>query len=55
MTAGAIPVEDASDYAIVFNLTRANDLGINIPEPLLTAADQVYKEDDEQPAVAQKQ
>lgn len=54
--AGQIPVEDAADYAIVFNLKRANSLHINIPEPLLTAADQVYKEEDDgQPAVAQKQ
>lgn len=41
--AGAIPVEDAADYAIVFNLKRALGLGIEIPKPLLTAADQVYK------------
>ena len=43
--AGAIPVEDAADYAIVFNLKRALGLGIEIPKPLLTAADQVYKPD----------
>lgn len=51
-SAGAIPIEDAADYAIVFNLKRANELGINIPEPLLTAADQVYRP---KPEVAQKQ
>jgi len=43
--AGTIPVEDAADYAIVFNLKRAMELGIEIPKPLLTAADQVYKPD----------
>lgn len=40
--AGMIPVEDAEDYAIVFNLDRATALGIDIPKPLLTAADRVY-------------
>ena len=45
--AGTIPIEDASDYAIVFNLERANALGVNIPEPLLTAADEVYRADGE--------
>jgi ABC-type uncharacterized transport system substrate-binding protein len=44
--AGDIPIEDASDYAIVFNQKRAKSLGIDIPKPLLTAADQVYKSDD---------
>jgi hypothetical protein len=42
--AGELPIEDARDYAIVFNLKRANALGISIPEPLLTAADHVYHE-----------
>jgi len=41
--AGDIPIEDAMDYAIVFNLGRAQSLGIDIPKPLLTAADHVYK------------
>ena len=40
---GAIPIEDASDYAIVFNVERATALQIDIPESLLTAADEVYK------------
>lgn len=40
---GEIPIEDAPDYAIVFNLVRARQLGINIPFPLLTAADDVYR------------
>lgn len=45
--ASRIPIEDAPDYAIVFNLQRAGQLGIDIPEPLLTAADHVYR--DERP------
>ena len=42
--AGALPIEDAPDYAIVFNLKRARQLGVEIPVPLLTAADYVYQE-----------
>jgi hypothetical protein len=38
-----LPVEDAPDYAIVFNLARARQLGVDIPQPLLTAADLVYQ------------
>ncbi len=41
--AGDIPIDDAPDYAIVFNLKRARELGIEIPAPLLTAADHVYQ------------
>ncbi|OEU66405.1 MAG: hypothetical protein BA863_07555 [Desulfovibrio sp. S3730MH75] len=41
--AGLIPIEDAPEYAIVFNIKRAKQLGITIPIPLLTAADYVYK------------
>ncbi len=41
--AGNISLEDAPDYAIVFNLKRTKELGIDIPLPLLTAADHVYK------------
>ena len=48
---GLIPIEDASEYAIVFNLQRATNLRIDIPEPLLTAADQVYRPE---PEVAQQ-
>ncbi len=44
-SASLIPIEDAPDYAIVFNLKRAGQLGIDIPEPLLTAADHVYRDD----------
>jgi len=40
--AGSLPIEDAPDYAIVFNKKRAEQLGIEIPVPLLTAADHVY-------------
>jgi len=40
---GNVSIEDAPDYAIVFNLKRAKELGIDIPHPLLTAADHVYK------------
>lgn len=38
-----IPVEDAKRYALVFNLKRARDLGIKIPNDILMAADEVYK------------
>lgn len=41
--AGELPIEDAPEYAIVFNITRAEQLGIEIPSSLLTAADYVYK------------
>jgi ABC-type uncharacterized transport system substrate-binding protein len=41
--AGDLPIEDAKDYAIVFNTSRANALDIVIPDALLTAADHVYK------------
>ncbi len=40
---GKLPIEDAPDYAIVFNLKRAKELGIAIPHPILTAADHVYQ------------
>lgn len=42
---GDLPIEDAPEYAIVFNVKRAHDLGIEIPVALLTAADAVYKDD----------
>lgn len=45
INAGEIPIEDAREYAIVFNLKRARDLGIEIPAHVLTAADYVYKDD----------
>ena len=40
---GTLPIEAAADYAIVFNHKRALDLGVTIPEALLTAADHVYR------------
>ena len=43
--AGDLPIEDAPDYAIVFNLKRAKDLGIEIPARVLAAANAVYKDD----------
>lgn len=41
--AGDLPIEDAPEYAIVFNVDRAKTLNITIPEALLTAADNVYQ------------
>jgi putative ABC transport system substrate-binding protein len=43
--AGDLPIEDAPDYAIVFNLKRAKDLGIEIPPRVLAAANAIYKDD----------
>ena len=40
--AGELPIEDAEDFAIVFNLERAKQLDIQIPEPMLQAADEYY-------------
>ena len=40
--AGDLPIEDAEDFAIVFNLERARQLDIQIPEPMLQAADEYY-------------
>jgi ABC-type uncharacterized transport system substrate-binding protein len=42
--AGDLPIEDAPDYAIVFNVKRASDLGIQIPPRLLSAANAVYRD-----------
>jgi hypothetical protein len=41
--AGDLPIDDAPEYAIVLNVKRAQQLGIEIPIPLLTAADYIYK------------
>jgi len=41
--AGDLAIDDAPEYAIVLNIKRAKQLGIDIPPPLLTAADYVYK------------
>jgi putative ABC transport system substrate-binding protein len=42
---GDLPIEDAPDYAIVFNLKRAHDLGKEISPRVLAAASAVYKDD----------
>jgi len=42
-TAGEIPIEDAKRYALVFNVNRAEDLGIQIPSDILLAADEIYQ------------
>ncbi len=42
--AGDLPIEDAPDYAIVFNVKRAADLGIEIPPRVLAAATAIYKD-----------
>jgi ABC-type uncharacterized transport system substrate-binding protein len=38
---GRIPIEEAQRYALVFNMDRANRLGIQIPEDVLMAADEI--------------
>ena len=40
---GIIPIEEASRYALAFNLKRARQLNINIPNEILLAADEVVK------------
>lgn len=42
---GAIPIRDAERYALVFNLNRAETLGIEIPSDVLMAADEVVTSD----------
>ena len=39
--AGCIPVEEARKFALVFNIQRARQLGIDIPSDILMAADEV--------------
>ncbi|UZP66534.1 hypothetical protein N1030_13070 [Desulfovibrio mangrovi] len=41
---GDIGLQQAERYALVFNLARAKELGIVIPEDILLAADYVYSE-----------
>lgn len=41
--AGEIAIEDASKYALVFNVARARQLGMVIPPELLGAADHVFE------------
>jgi ABC-type uncharacterized transport system substrate-binding protein len=40
---GSIPIEEASRYALAFNLKRARELNIDIPNDILLAADEVIK------------
>ena len=40
--AGGISIQDAAEYALIFNIARAKQLGVVIPPELLGAADQVY-------------
>ncbi|WP_321402177.1 ABC transporter substrate binding protein [Maridesulfovibrio sp.] len=40
---GEIPIEEAERYALVFNLNRAKELGMDIPTDILMAADVIYK------------
>ncbi len=40
---GDIPIDDAERYALVFNMKRAACLGIDIPEDILMAADEVIR------------
>ena len=42
--AGMVPIEDAERYALVFHLERAGILGIDIPDDILLAADEVYRD-----------
>jgi ABC-type uncharacterized transport system substrate-binding protein len=45
---GDIPIEDARRYALVFNLDRARELGIQIPPDVLLAADEVIADKTKQ-------
>ncbi len=40
---GTLPIEDADRVALVFNLARAETLGLKIPEDILLAADEVFR------------
>jgi ABC-type uncharacterized transport system substrate-binding protein len=40
---GVIPIEEASRYALAFNLKRARQLNIEIPDDILLAADEVVQ------------
>lgn len=41
--AGTLPIEDAPKVALVFNLKRAESLGMLIPNDILVAADEVFR------------
>lgn len=40
---GEIPIEDAERVALVFNLSRAEALGLKIPNDILLSADEVFR------------
>ena len=40
---GTLPIEDAKRVALVFNLSRAQKLGLEIPKDILLAADEVFR------------
>ena len=40
---GKLPIQDAQRIALVFNLSRAKALGIQIPDDILLAADEVFQ------------
>lgn len=42
-SAGNLPIEDAKRLALVFNLKRAETLGLKIPNDILMAADEVFR------------
>ena len=42
--AGSIPIEDANKFALVFNMKRADQLGIKIPSDILMSADELIIE-----------
>ncbi|MFP4167639.1 MAG: ABC transporter substrate-binding protein [Desulfonatronovibrionaceae bacterium] len=44
--AGSLPLEKARKYALAFNLDRAEELGIHIPEEVILAADEVVRDND---------
>ena len=43
--AGEIPIEEAGRFALAFNVARARELGINIPEDILLAADEIVNDE----------
>ncbi|GFM38622.1 ABC transporter substrate-binding protein [Desulfovibrio psychrotolerans] len=43
-SAGEMPMQEAQRYALVFNMARVRELGIEIPQDILLAADHVYNE-----------